>query len=116
MIRPGDIVTLKEAKRHQLIPFEPGEQLRVVRVSKWKDEKKRVFCESIDQKRCFELYPSQVRMLDMLEVDGKLRSMESWAKDIGIKVAALKDRLKYGWPARDAVKLPRGTRMKLEEP
>ena len=108
MVRAGSIVTIKEKKAHEIIPFKPGEPLRVVYVQKYKTEKKRVCVESMDQTRQCEVFPSHVRKVDMLEVDGRLRTMEAWATDCGIKVSSLKERLKYGWSTKDAVTLPKG--------
>jgi hypothetical protein len=108
MIDKGDIVTVKEKKAHELIPFKPGEPLRVVYVSKFKTDKKRILVEALDQSRQCEVFPSHLRQVDMLEVNGELRTMESWASDCGIKVAALKERLKYGWSKNDAVTLAKG--------
>jgi len=107
-IAPESIVTLKEKKAHPLIPFKPGEPLRVVRVSKYKTDKKRVTVESMDQKNACELFPSHLRLVDILEVDGVLRPMEAWARDCGITVGALKERIKYGWSNKDAATLPKG--------
>lgn len=112
MLTKGSIATVKEKKAHQLIPFAPGEPARVVSVTKFGSEKKRFLIESIDQSRSCELFAAHLRRVDMLEVDGRLRSIDEWAGDLGIKAAALKERIKYGWTNKEAVTTPKGQKPK----
>ncbi len=110
MITPGCFVTLRDGKESPLIPFKSGEVLRVVRVGKFKSERKRIAVETIDQSRGTELFAAHLRPLDMFEYNGELRSMDFWANRIGITVAAFKDRIKYGWTKDEIILTPKGSR------
>jgi len=116
LIREGTIVTVRDGKAHPLCPFKPGDVLRVVSRVGIRGLRDRCDCEHTKTGAAFSLWVGQLRTLDYLEVDGELKSLEQWAAPLGIGVAAMKGRLKYGWSDRDAVTLKKGTRPKETTP
>jgi hypothetical protein len=108
MITVGSFVTLKKAKAHPMIPFKPGEVLRVLRVGKFKSEKKRIAVETVDQRYGTELFTSHLRQLDMFEYNGELKPFAFWAERIGITVSAFKDRIRYGWSMDEIIRTAKG--------
>lgn len=46
----------------------------------------------------------------MITIDGQTRCVEEWAEHLGVRAGMIHDRLGTGWPDRDAVMTPRGSR------
>lgn len=54
----------------------------------------------------------QPRPSDTITINGATKTFEGWAKHIGITTAALKDRLRKGWPLGEALTMPSARRPK----
>lgn len=111
----GQIVGLKPKKEHPLLPFAAGEPLRVTGVHRYKNDRVRIGVQAVrDAERQSQVWTSQIRRADYLEVDGVGKTLAEWGTQIGVSASTIKERLRF-MPPDVAVTLAKGKRYKEEE-
>jgi hypothetical protein len=65
-------------------------------------------CPVCNQQRGHEKLMDTVRRKHGLEYNGRIKTINEWARDIGIKGSSLRLRLANGWPLERALTEPRG--------